>query len=152
MAESKSLSWIRLQNPVQASELRKLSDSEGIFHVEFLVSLDEISEYVYSRGGGKEFFRYLVEDKLVKDLCKIDNLDFYPYEIENSLLVIRVTGEVISQKFYAVEVTYESTVSERIYDIEAGSAAEALELAKKKILKQRDYNESRKILGAEIVE
>lgn len=150
MAESKSLSWIRLQNPVQASELKKLSDSEGIFHVEFLVSLDEISEYVYSRGGGgKEFFRYLVEDKLVKDLCKIDNLDFYPHSIENSLVVIRVTGEVISQKFYTVDVTYKSTVTERIYDIEAGSAKEALELARKKILK---YNESRKILDAEIIE
>ena len=149
MAESKSLSWIRLQNPVQASELKKLSDLEGIFHVEFLVSLDEISEYVYSRGGGKEFFRYLVEDKLVKDLCKIDNLDFYPHSIENSSVVIRVTGEVISQKFYTVEVTYKSTVTERIYDIEAGSAKEALELARKKILK---YNESRKILGAEIIE
>ena len=151
MAEKECLSWTRLESPIKASELKKLADSDGIFHVEFLLDFDGISNHVKHNGYSEDFTDFLVEDKIVKDICHIDNLDYYPYKVEGASVVIRATGEVVSHEFFDVDVTYTSTVTERVFEVEAKSEAEAIEIAKEKICKQRGIRESIEILEAEII-
>ena len=151
MAEKKSLSWTRLESPIKASKLKKLADSDGIFHVEFLLDFDGISNHARHNGYSEDFADILVEDKIVSDMCHIENFDYYPYKVEGNSVVIRATGEVVSHEFFDVEVTYTSTVME-VLEVEAKSETEALELAKEKICKQRNINESIEILKAEILD
>ena len=85
--------------PIAAAELQKIQDENGLFHVEFPMSIEQFDAYMKRNGGTWDMF---VEDMIIKSgsMCDMTIQSSEMHDLRNGKLIMRVDGHVVPEFYF----------------------------------------------------